>query len=194
MLLLDASKAFDRIEYVRLFEILQDKNMCPIVLRLIITMYISQKMQVRWGGIVSSQFSVSNGVKQGGVKSPVLFTVYLDKLLKILKQRNIECKIGATYLGVFGYADDLTLLYPSISCLKEMLKICEDYASDYNIVFNAMKSKLTHFGMNTMNIKNTISMANGCTIDYVEQCVYSYGTVYHLGCVQRTHSYHLRDN
>ena len=71
MLLLDASKAFDRIEYFRLFELLRDRNMCPIVLRLIITMYISQKMQVRWGEIVPSQFSVSNGVKQGGVMSLV---------------------------------------------------------------------------------------------------------------------------
>ena len=108
MFFLDASKAFDRIEYVRLFELLRDSNMCTIVLRLIITMYISQKMQVRWGEIVSSQFSVSNGIKQGGVMSPVLFTVYLHKLLKNLRQRNIGCKIGATYLGVFGYADDLT--------------------------------------------------------------------------------------
>ena len=60
--------------------------------------------------------------------------------------------------------------------MKEMLKICEDYASDPNIIFNAKKSKLMHFGRNKMNIKNTISMANGCTIDYVEQCV-------HLGTI-----------
>ena len=102
MLLLDASKAFDRIEYVRLFKLLRERNMCPIVLRLIIAMYISQMMQVRWGEILSKQ----NGVKQGGVLSPVLFTVYLDNLLKTLKQRNIGCKIGNSYLGVFGYADD----------------------------------------------------------------------------------------
>ena len=69
--------------------------------------------------------------------SPVLFTVYLDNLLTILKQRNIGCKIGATYLGVFGYTDVLTRLSPFISGLKEILKICEDYASDYNIIFNA---------------------------------------------------------
>ena len=71
MLLLDASNAFGKIEYVRLFELLRDRNMCQIVLRLI-TMYISQKMQMRWGEIVSSQFSVSNGVKQGSGMSPVL--------------------------------------------------------------------------------------------------------------------------
>ena len=135
-------------------------------------------MQVRWGKIVSSQSFVSNGVKQGGVMSPVLFTVYLDNLLNILKQRDIGCKFGATYLRVFGYTDVLTLLCPSISGLKEMLKICEDYASDYNIIFNAKKSKLIHFGRNKINFKNTISMANGCTIDHVEQCVHL-GTIIH---------------
>ena len=50
-------------------------------------------MQVKWGEIVSSQFSVSNGVKQVGVMSPVLFTIYLDNLLKNLRQRKIGCKI-----------------------------------------------------------------------------------------------------
>ena len=75
----------------------------------------------------------------GGVLSPVLFTVYLDNLLKTLKQRNIECKIGNSYLGVFGYADDLTLLCPSLTGLKEMLNTCEVYAKDYNILFHAKK-------------------------------------------------------
>ena len=55
MLLLDASKAFDRIEYVRLFKLLRERNMCPIVLRLIIAMYVLQMMQVRWGEILSKQ-------------------------------------------------------------------------------------------------------------------------------------------
>ena len=35
-----------------------------------------------------------------------------------------------------------------------------------------------HFGRNKINIKNAISMANGCTIDYVEQCVHL-GTLIH---------------
>ena len=47
MLLLDASKALDRIEYASLFNPLRSRNMCPVVLRLIMNMYISQKMQVR---------------------------------------------------------------------------------------------------------------------------------------------------
>ena len=97
MLLLDASKAFDRIEYGRLFKLLRERNMCPIVLRLITALYISQMMQVRWGEILSKQFKVGNGVKRGGILSPRLFTVYLANLLKTLKQHNIGCKIGYSF-------------------------------------------------------------------------------------------------
>ena len=43
-LLLDASKAFDRVEYNQLLNRLRDRNMCPIVLRLLINMYINQKI------------------------------------------------------------------------------------------------------------------------------------------------------
>ena len=39
LLLLDTSKAFDRVEYARLFRTLRDPNMCPTILRLLMKMY-----------------------------------------------------------------------------------------------------------------------------------------------------------
>ena len=97
MLLLDASKAFDRIEYASLFNHLSSRNMCPVVLRLIMNMYISQKMHIRFSNSLSNQFTVDNGVKQGGVLSSILFTVYIDNLIKILKQRNVGCKLVTSF-------------------------------------------------------------------------------------------------
>ena len=38
LLLLDASKAFDRVEYMKLFNTLRDRKMCPLVLRLLMNM------------------------------------------------------------------------------------------------------------------------------------------------------------
>ena len=38
-------------------------------------------------------FHVSNGVKQGGVLSPILFCVYLDELLLRLKCSGLGCHI-----------------------------------------------------------------------------------------------------
>ena len=105
-------------------------------------------MQVRFGPAMSSHFSIGNGVKQGGVLSPILFTIYIDNLIIQVRNPNIVCKSGKSFLGVFGYADDLTVLCPSLAGLKQMLNVCEDYAKEYNILFNASKSKLMHFGKN----------------------------------------------
>ena len=41
-------------------------------------------MQARFSNAFSGQFTVGNGVKQGGVLSPILFTVYLHSLINIL--------------------------------------------------------------------------------------------------------------
>ena len=47
-------------------------------------------------------------------------------------------------MGVFGYADDLSLLCPTITGLQKMLEICEQYAEEYCIKFNASKSQMLH--------------------------------------------------
>ena len=48
-----------------------------------------------------------------------------------------------------------------LSGLQEMLNICEDYAKDYNILFNASKSKLMYFGKNDDNCHDLLVMSNG---------------------------------
>ena len=82
MLLLDASKAFDRVEYVNVFSDLPERKLCPIVLRLLMNMCVNQCLQVRWNSLVSDRFSIANGVKQGAGLSPILFSIYMDKLIK----------------------------------------------------------------------------------------------------------------
>ena len=69
----------------------------------------------------------------------------MDSLIKRLKDSNIDCKVGNNYVGVFGYADDLTLINPTLTELKSMLAICENYADEYKILLNASKSQLLHF-------------------------------------------------
>ena len=137
LLLLDASKAFDRVEYVKLCNTLRHKKMCPVVLRMLMNMYINQQIQVKWNNAISKQSNIKNGVKQGGCLSPSLFSVYLNKLIKILRTSNVGCRYGSQYMDVYCYADDLSLLSPSFTGLQEMLRLCELYAIDHNIIFNA---------------------------------------------------------
>ena len=43
------------------------------------------------------------------------------------------------YVGALGYADDLTLLRPSVSGLKLMLQIADSFGDEYDIMFNVKK-------------------------------------------------------
>ena len=79
VLLLDASKAFDKVAFNVLFNELRDRSLCPKITKLLYYMYTNQERSVRWGSEHSNYFNVSNGVKQGGVISPILFSCYIDK-------------------------------------------------------------------------------------------------------------------
>ena len=46
-------------------------------------------MHIRWENTTTFSFFVSNGVKQGGILSPILFNVYMDQLSVKLNASNI---------------------------------------------------------------------------------------------------------
>ena len=138
--LLDASKAFDRVRFDKLFIISQTRGVPVGIIRLLLNMYRRQKVRTSWGRNYSDTFTTMNGVRQGGVLSPILFAVYIDELLKRLETSGIGCYVGDEYLGVLGSADDLTLLAPTLYSLKCMLSICEEFAVEFDILFNAKKT------------------------------------------------------
>ncbi len=78
-------------------------------------------------------FNVSNGIQQGGIISPLLYYVYTDFLLRKLKDSGISCYIGHMYVGGMAYANDLTLLCPSIRGLHKMVNICSEFGIEYDI-------------------------------------------------------------
>ena len=142
---LDATKAFNRVQYSKLFRILIDEMVTPIVLRLLLYMYAKQTPQVKWGEHISEEFNVSNGVKQGGVLSPVLFSLYIDELFDRLVNSQWGCHVGNYFMGCVAYADDIAIMAPSLHGLKAMIEICEEYAVEYNIKFNGQKSQFMTF-------------------------------------------------
>ena len=105
-------------------------------------MYTRQSLRVKWRNTVSSEFTVSNGVKQGGVLSPILFAIYTDGLLKRLEETDVGCHMSSRFTGALAYADGITLLAPCKSALSILVSVCEKYASEFDILFNGSESKL----------------------------------------------------
>ena len=60
--------------------------------------------------------------------------------------------MGFSYAGAFGYADDVSLVAPSLRCLQEMTSICENYANRYCMTFNPCKSKLLCYNVDSSSL------------------------------------------
>ena len=122
--LLDCSKAFDKCEFVPLFEKLLRRRMPPIVVRMMIFIYTEQEAWVKWGSVNSEKFKISNGTRQGSVLSPALFAVYLDDLLVELRGLGLGCHVAGLWVGAVAFADDLLLMTPTRAAMARMFGKC----------------------------------------------------------------------
>lgn len=119
--------------------------MLATVVHLLINFYIGYLVRVQWRGVVSKYFLAINGVKQGGVLSPVLFCLCIDCQLIALTKAGVGCLLGKNEVGTLAYADSIVLLARTASALCIMLAICDEYANDFSILFNVSKSQCVAF-------------------------------------------------
>ena len=56
---------------------------------------------------LSAGVTVTNGVKQRGILSNTLFTIYIDVFLGMLKDSGVGYYLGNNFMGSLGYADDI---------------------------------------------------------------------------------------
>ena len=171
---LDASKAFDLVDHKLLFSYLYDRGLPPTVIRFLMFWYKHQSMCIRWNGAVSEPFCVSNGVRQGGVLSPVLFSVYINGLLCTLQESGVGCHLGCDFVGGVCYADDIALLAPSPSALRMMLSICEEFALTHGLKFNAAKTQLIRFSQHPHSQCDELFLFCGSKLSFTKE-------VTHLG-------------
>ena len=79
-MLLDASKAFDRVNYEVLINKVLKLGLSDLTLRIILNLYTHQNMHLKWADVLSNSLTAANRVKQGGILSPILSTVYVNAL------------------------------------------------------------------------------------------------------------------
>ena len=142
---LDASKAFDRVNHSVLFQKLKLRGIPDYLLHILIYWYENQTMCVRWGKLISDPFTVSNGVRQGSILSPLLFSVYMDDLSIRLNKLKVGCTIGNILINHLMFADDLVLLSSSTRGLSKLIFECQKYGIECDIIFNPKKSAVLFY-------------------------------------------------
>ena len=142
---IDASKAFDRVNYWHLFSKLLSRGVPKLIVRILMTWYTTQCFAVKWGSEISASFTVSNGVRQGGVLSPILYNVFICDLSILLSQCKVGCFYNDVCMNHLLYADDSVLLAPSPNALQKLLNVCDKFATENELIFNPKKTKCICF-------------------------------------------------
>ncbi|KAG7308712.1 hypothetical protein JYU34_005936 [Plutella xylostella] len=147
---LDLSKAFDLVSYNVLWRKLrEDTTLPPEIGSIFKFWYGNQTNSVRWAGADSSVYRLECGVRQGGLSSPRLFNLYMNRLIAGLGSTRVGCHIDGVCVNNISYADDMVLLSPSIGALRKLLTVCESYAEAHGLKYNAKKSEYLVFKSGT---------------------------------------------
>ncbi len=95
---LDLSKAFDSINHVILQTKLAMLGLGEESLNLVNKFLDNRKQRVRLGETLSEWYEINQGVPQGTILGPILFTLYVNDMQSTVK-----------YCQIFQYADDTCL-------------------------------------------------------------------------------------
>lgn len=138
LLLLDFSKAFDRVSHAKLLRKLSENFLfsCEAV-NLIKSYLTNRKQSVFINGQYSEFIDIASGVPQGSVLGPILFSMFINDLPSVLK----FCKIHlfADDVQIYFYATDL-----SVSQMAHLVNIDMSKVHEWSIrnllPLNASKS------------------------------------------------------
>ena len=122
---LDIFKAFDKVNIYGLLNIMMVRQFPRIFINIMHSWLSKCFGMVRWASCYSTAYSVTAGVRQGGLLSPALFAIYKDELIKRLKASKLSCCVNGVYHGCLVYADDIMLISHSVQVMQRMLDLCE---------------------------------------------------------------------
>jgi Reverse transcriptase (RNA-dependent DNA polymerase) len=131
--------------------------------------YSASVNYVRWEDAISHPYRLLSGVRQGGCLSPVLFSIYVDRILIVLKRYG--CELHGLSCSAIMYADDLVLIAPTINELQRMIHACCDELALLDLRINVRKSAGLRIGKHSRKTCCYIR-ANSNVIEWVNECKY----------------------
>ena len=124
----DLEKAYDRIPRDKLWAVLLQYGIDGQLLTAIKSLYMHSEICVRVNSATTKPFRVSVGLRQGCFVSPILFLIYMDRIVK----KSESCggvKIGECTVQRLVFADDLVLLDSTQNGLQQALDRFSDACS-----------------------------------------------------------------
>jgi len=143
---IDLASAFDRINYCLLFTKLMEIKLSKNVITVLVNWYSKLFSVVKWGTTYSNIFQIIQGVRQGGVISPLFFAIFVNNVLHKLMKSKLGCYINYVCMNSFMYADYLLLLSISLHDLQKLVDLCVIEFNNIGMTININKSACVRIG------------------------------------------------
>ena len=106
----DYAKAFDCVDYNKLWKILKEMGIPDHLTSLLRNLYAGQEATVRTGHEATDWFQTGTGLCQGYILSPCLFNLYAEYIMRNagLEEAQAGIKIAGRNINNLRYADDTT--------------------------------------------------------------------------------------
>jgi hypothetical protein len=146
---LDVAKAYDSVEFAVLKCILEYYKVDIKLINLIVELYSrSGAIMYTPGGKI--YVSLRRGVHQGDGLSPLLFILFMNPLIKALRESNLgyACtKNPLVKIPVVGFVDDTKLISSDIQQMKALVSIVEEWCNKTKMDILPQKSCHTYRGV-----------------------------------------------
>ena len=86
-----------------------------IVIRMLLYVLTNKFVYVKFGSSSSDVWRMSNGVRQGGVWSTLLYNLYVKDLFDHVSDLDVDCRLGDYSTNILSYVDGLKVLLQNVS-------------------------------------------------------------------------------
>jgi len=138
-------KAFDTVNHHCLWNRLYDIGVRGTFYFALKALYEDVISVVRVNGLYTDPFNIAQGVKQGCVLSPLLFSIYINDLALNIKSLNLGVDVENINLSILLFADDIALISDSPQNLQQMLHKVSEWCAKWRLSINEEKTKVIHF-------------------------------------------------
>ena len=137
---LDLEKAYDRIPTDKLWAVLLQYGIDGQLLNAIKSLYMHSEVCVCVISATTKSFRVSVGLRQGCFLSPILFLIYIDRIVKTSESCG-GVKMGECTVQRLLFADDLELLDSTQNGLQHALDRYSDACSVAGMKISTTKTE-----------------------------------------------------
>ena len=145
LILVDFSKAFDRINRAILFYKIKRSGLRGRVIDTLINLYSKTCYRVKHQGKLSEVINERIGVNQGANTSPLLFNKYLIDLKDYLDSSTGVCTLEEIIVHML-WADDLFMVSTVPTDAQKQLDDLSSYTAPNQLIANDIKTKYMVFG------------------------------------------------